>query len=246
MTLEDDRRDRSHAAGGHRDSPLDEGDQEIGAEVADDPETLLTALPHYYRGEVAQVNSAQDRIDRTTNWAITVMAALLSVVFSSPEMPAYLLLVGVFVLGIFLWYEVRRYRFYDLYRARVRFFQENVFANALEPVGVEHPRWREELSDDLRFPTFKVSSWEALSRRIRRIYALLFAVLGIAWIAKVTLFTPETQWTEAAELPGVHGLVIATALGAFYLGLFAVAVWPHDRRAKGEIYGEEPGDWKEE
>ncbi|THE65169.1 DUF2270 domain-containing protein [Salinadaptatus halalkaliphilus] len=206
-------------------------------------ETLLASLPHYYRGEVAQATSSQDRIDQTTNWAITVLAALLSVVFSSPDMPAYLLLVGVLVLCIFLWYEVRRYRFYDMYRARVRFFQENVFANALEPVGVEHPRWREELSDDLRYPTFKVTSWEALSRRLRRIYVLLFAVLGVAWVAKVTLFT---QWTEAAELPGVHGLVVATLLGTFYLGIVLVAIWPHSRRAKGEVYGEEPGDWKEE
>ncbi|MDG5819986.1 DUF2270 domain-containing protein [Natronococcus sp. A-GB7] len=228
----------------HRDSPLDRGDQEIGAEIAADPETLLSALPHYYRGEVTQASSSQDRIDQTTNWAITVLAALLSVVFSSPEMPAYLLLVGILVLSTFLWYEVRRYRFYDMYRARVRFFQENVFANALKPVGVEHPRWREELSDDLRYPTFKVTSWEALSRRIRRIYALLFVVLGVAWVAKVTLFTPETQWTEAAELPGVHGAFVAALLGAFYLAVFALAKWPHTRRAKGEIYGEEPGDWK--
>ncbi|MFP8951477.1 DUF2270 domain-containing protein [Natrialbaceae archaeon A-arb3/5] len=226
-------------------SPLDEADQEIGAEIADDAETLLAALPHYYRGEVSQSNTAQDRIDQTTNWAITVLAAFLSVVFSSPDMPAYLLLICVLVLCIFLWYEVRRYRFYDMYRARVRFFQENVFANALEPVGVEHPQWREELSDDLRNPTFKVTSWEALSRRVRRIYALLFTVLGVAWVAKVTLFTPETQWTEAAELPGIHGLLVAALFGVFYLSIVVIAKWPHSRRAKGEVHGEEPGEWKD-
>ncbi|MHC3439108.1 DUF2270 domain-containing protein [Natrialbaceae archaeon A-gly3] len=228
----------------HEDSPLDRNDQEVGAEIAEDPDALLSVLPHYYRGEVSQANSSQDRIDQTTNWAITVLAALLSLVFSSPDMPAYLLLIGVLVLCVFLWYEVRRYRFYDMYRARVRFIQENVFANALEPVGVEHLRWREELSDDLRYPTFKVTSWEALSRRIRRIYALLFVLLGVAWVAKVTMFTPETQWTEAAELPGIHGVVVAALFGVFYLCLFTIATWPHRRRAKGEIYGEEPGDWK--
>ncbi|WP_255170511.1 DUF2270 domain-containing protein [Natrononativus amylolyticus] len=228
----------------HTDSPLDREDQEIGAEVADDPEALLTSLPHYYRGEVTQVSSAQDRIDQTTNWAITVLVALLSVVFSSPDMPAYLLLVALVALSIFLSYEVRRYRFYDMYRARVRFFQENVFANALVPLGVEHPRWREELSDDLRYPTFKVTALEALSRRLRRIYVLLFTVVGVGWVAKVTLFTPETQWTEAAEIYGVPGHVIAGFLGLFYIGIFTLAQWPKKRQAKGEIYGEEPGDWK--
>jgi uncharacterized membrane protein len=188
--------------------------------------------------------SAQDRIDQTTNWAITVIAALLSVVFSSPDMPAYLLLVGIVILGIFLSFEVRRYRFYDLYRARVRFFQENAYANALEPLGVEHGRWREELSDDLQYPTFMVNAQEALSRRVRRIYGLLFAVLGVAWAAKVTLFTPETVWTEAAELPGIHGGVVAGLLVVLYVGLFAVAKWPTERQAKGEIHGEEAGECK--
>lgn len=227
-------------------SSLDQEDQEIGAGVAEDPETLLSVLPHYYRGEISQANTAQDRIDQTTNWAITVLAALLSIVFASPEMPAYLLLVGILVLCVFLWFEVRRYRFYDVYRARVRFFQENVFANAIDPRGVEHETWREELSDDLRNQTFKVTTLEAVSRRVRRIYALLFVVVGTAWIAKVTLFTPESQWTEAAALPGVDGIVIVTLLGVFYLGVLVVAKWPLRREAKGEIHGEKSGEWKEE
>ncbi|MDJ1432149.1 DUF2270 domain-containing protein [Halostagnicola sp. A-GB9-2] len=231
----------------HRDNePLEREDEEIAAEIAGDAESLLGALPHYYRGEVAHATTAQDRIDQTTNWAITVLAALLSVVFSSPDMPAYLLLVGIVILSIFLSFEVRRYRFYDVYRSRVRFFQENVFANALDPTGVEHPRWREELGEDLRSPTFKVTEIEALSRRVRRIYGLLFAVLGMAWVAKVTLFTPEAQWTEAAELPGIPGTAVAGLLGLFYLGLVVLAKWPNARKAKGEIHGTEPGEWKEE
>lgn len=228
------------------DSTENSPDQEVGARVAEDPETLLSVLPHYYRGEISQATTAQDRIDQTTNWAITVLAALLSVVFASPEMPAFLLLVGILILSVFLWFEIRRYRFYDVYRARVRFFQENVFANAIDPTGVEHEAWREELSEDLRNQTFKVTTLEALSRRVRRIYALLYVIVGAAWVAKVTLFTPESQWTEAAALPGVDGIVVATLLGMFYLGVFVVAKWPLRREAKGEIHGEESGEWKDE
>jgi len=119
-----------------------------------------------------------------------------------------------------------------------------VFANALEPTGAEHSAWREELSDDLRRPTFKVSAREALSRRIRRVYGLLFAVAGLGWAFKVTLFVPEQQWTEAAELPGIHGALVAAALALFFAAVFAIAIWPSDREAKGEIHGVEPGDWK--
>ncbi|WP_049920798.1 DUF2270 domain-containing protein [Halopiger djelfimassiliensis] len=226
-----------------RETPLEAEDREIGARIATDSDSFLEVLPHFYRGEVSQATSAQDRIDRTTDWAIALLAALLSLVFSSRNMPAFLLLIGLFVLCIFLLYEVRRYRFYDLWRARVRFVQENVFANALDPVGVEHRYWREELGDDLRNPTFKVSFLEALSRRIQRVYGLLFAIVGVAWLFKVTMFTPEQLWTEAAELPGVHGYYVAALLAVFYLVTFALAAWPA-REAKGEIHGAEPGEWK--
>lgn len=226
-------------------SPLDRNDQEVGAALGEDPESFAGMVPHFYRGEISQATAAQDRIDRTTDWAIALLAALLSLVFSSPDMPAYLLLFGLLVMCVFLVYEVRRYRFYDLWRARVRFVQENVFANALEPVGAEHPNWREELSDDLRYPTFKVSALEALSRRIRRVYGLLFAVLALTWVLKVTLFTPEATWTEAAEIYGVPGPAVAALLAAFLVGVGIVAVLPARRRAKGEIHGEEAGDWKD-
>jgi hypothetical protein len=65
-------------------------------------------------------------------------------------------------------------------------------------------------------------------------------------MAKVTLFTPEAQWTEAAAIPGIQGEIVAVLLGMFYLCLLVVAKWPRQREAKGEIYGEKSGDWKEE
>lgn len=231
--------------GDERDSPLDHDDEEIAAEAAGDAESLFSLLPQYYRGEISQANAARVRMDQSTTWAITFIAALVSVVFSGAGVPAYLLLIGIAALSIFLTYDVRRYRDFDLYRARVRFVQENVFANALEPTGVEHPNWREELSDDLRHPTFKVTTLEALSRRIRRIYGLLFAFLALAWIAKITVFSPETAWTEAAALPGFPGPLVALSLGIFYAVLFVLSMSSGTREAKGEVYGEEPGEWKQ-
>ena len=45
---------------------------------------FVTLLSHYYRGEMARMMSWRDRIDRTTNWAIGAVAAMLSVSLSSP------------------------------------------------------------------------------------------------------------------------------------------------------------------
>lgn len=228
------------------DGPADDvPEAEVAASAADETERLLALLPHYYRGEVSQVTTGQDRIDRTTDWAVALITALLSVVFASEEVPAHLLLVGLLALSTFLAFEVRRYRFFDLSRARVRMIEENVFANALHPSGAEHEDWRRELAGDLREPTYKVTVLEALSRRLKRVYVLLFAVLGIAWALKITLFTPGTGWQSAAALPGVPGPIVAAALGVFYVGVAALALWPFEREAMGEIRDVESGRWKE-
>jgi uncharacterized membrane protein len=47
-----------------------------GAGVAGIP---VTALVHYYRGELSRMMSWRDRLDRTTNWAIGALAAMLSI-----------------------------------------------------------------------------------------------------------------------------------------------------------------------
>lgn len=64
--------DRQNMGNEHEqnDRLLDEDDQEVGADVADDTEAFLALLPHYYRGEVTQATSAHDRIDQTTNWQL--------------------------------------------------------------------------------------------------------------------------------------------------------------------------------
>ena len=48
------------------------------------PMETINTMVHYYRGELGRMAGWRDRIDRTTNWAITVVAALLSVSLSTP------------------------------------------------------------------------------------------------------------------------------------------------------------------
>ena len=44
-------------------------------------------LVHLYRGELDRVTSWRGRLDQTINWAVTILAALLTWVFSSPDNP---------------------------------------------------------------------------------------------------------------------------------------------------------------
>jgi uncharacterized membrane protein len=38
---------------------------------------FVNLLSHYYRGEMGRMMSWRDRLDRTTNWAIAAVAAML-------------------------------------------------------------------------------------------------------------------------------------------------------------------------
>jgi uncharacterized membrane protein len=222
----------------------DQEAREVAAEAGRDQENFLSLLPHYYRGEVAQMSTLLGRLDLTTDWAIALIAAMLALSFGSVDSPPYFILLGIVALLMFMLFDLRRYRTYDATRSRIRLIEENVFANAFDPAGTPHQNWREELGDDLRKPTLKVSVREALSRRLKRVYLPLITVLLLAWLFRITIFVSGESPLETAAIPGVPGLVVVVLVGVTYLGGLLLALWPTSRQAKGEFHGEEVGDWK--
>jgi len=145
--------------------------------MVDDSTGLGSVMAHAYRGEIDRMGTWRQRLDETTKWAVTLMAAILTWAFSSTDNPHYLLLVGIVVVTIFLGIEARRYRDYDVFRSRARVIQENLLANALDPSqGIESHDWRAELSRDYRRPTLKVSLYEALAKTGSGVCTLLCSV----------------------------------------------------------------------
>ena len=194
-----------------------------------------SAMAHLYRGEIHRMTLWRERLDRTTNWAVIVMAAVLTWAFSSETNPHYVLLVGVAVLGIFLGVEALRYRGYDIWRSRVRTIQVNAFAYALDPrCGIEDPDWREALSRDYRNPAIKISWEEALAHRLRRVYLWLAVVMLAAWTFRITAFT-HLSWPESAAVGPVPGAVVTAVVAACYLGAVLVAFRPRTWHARGEL-----------
>jgi uncharacterized membrane protein len=84
--------------------------------MVDDSAGLGSAMAHAHRGEIDRVGTWRQRLDQTTTWAVTLLAAILTWAFSSPDNPHFIILVGVVVATIFLGIEARRYRDYDLFR----------------------------------------------------------------------------------------------------------------------------------
>jgi len=211
----------------------------IGRGLLDEEMGPSSAMAHLYRGEIHRMKLWRERLDRTTNWAVVVMAAVLTWAFSSPNNPHYVILVGVATLSVFLVMEARRYRGYEIWRTRVRSLQENLWAYGLDPDGdPPNPEWREHLGEDYRNPTVKISAEEAIAHRLRRVYLPLFFVLLAAWVVRITAFSPES-WVQTAAIGAVPGVFVVTGVVLYYLCLVACALRPRTWRARGELREED-------
>jgi uncharacterized membrane protein len=220
--------------------------REIAGAAAGDQTDFLSLMGHAYRGEMGRTTSWRTRIDRTTNWAVVLTATLLTWAFSGESRPHYILLIGIVMITVFLAIEARRYRVYDIWRSRIRMLEENVFANALDPDGVEHSNWRKLLSDDFRDPAMKTPLIEALSRRLRRVYFALISVLIVAWIVRLAVFSTSPKGLAVTATVGkVPGILILASVGLYYTTIVFLTFWRGKRQAKGALQSQlDSEEWK--
>ncbi len=208
-------------------SPAERGRPFLPATSAE----VTNTLTHYYRGELARMTSWRDRIDRTSNWAITVVAALLSVSLSTPASHHGVLLFGMMLISLLLMIEARRYRFFDVYRSRVRQLERHYFAQILAPQTDPNADWASPIAASLRAPRLLLSYAEAMQRRLRRNYCWMYAILLLAWILKIS--TPRLQtdglaqeqahsWgyiADNAALGPIPGFAVIIVVIAFYAAI---------------------------
>lgn len=179
------------------------------------PGEFVTTISHFHRAEIARMAGWRDRIDRTTNWAITVVAAMLSLSLSTASAHHGVLIFAMLLVFLLLWIEARRYRFFDVYRTRVRQLERHYFAQLFSPQPEHAANWLPILGESLRTPKFLISHWTAFARRLRRNYLFMFLVLLFAWVLKIS--TPSLQ-NETARAGGlVH--TAAEAVNNAALGL---------------------------
>src|SRR5690606_340345 len=145
--------------------------------------------------EMARMSDWRARIDMTSNWAITVVAGMLSISLSTPSSHHGVLIFEMLIVSLLLWIEARRYRFFDVYRARVRQLERHYFARILVPEP-DPDSWNAVLAASLRKPSFLLSQRSAVSRRLGRNYIWIFLILLLAWLLKLT--SPRIQSEGAA------------------------------------------------
>jgi len=144
-----------------------------------------TTMAHFYRGEMNRLTIWRTRMDATTNWAILSTVGLLSFSFQNPTADATFLFM-LASLWFLLTVESRRYRFYDVWRWRVRILEAHFLVPTVaKKTNTMQGPWREDLCSDLLYPTFKMSMREAMGRRLWRNYIYLFSLVLIAALGHI-------------------------------------------------------------
>ncbi|HTG16757.1 MAG TPA: DUF2270 domain-containing protein [Blastocatellia bacterium] len=209
---------------------------------------FVNSLSHYYRAELSRMMSWRDRLDRTTNWAITGVGAMLSVSLSSPQSHHGVLLFAIVLIFMLLFIESRRYRFFHVYRSRVRLIERNYYARILSPRdSIDPVHWMTQLGEDLRLPRFTMTQNQAMARRLRRNYSWLFLILLLAWILKTTtsvlqpgssqIIHSAGELLNNAALGYIPGWLVLMCILSFYGWLLYIML--KHRETTGELaYGE--------
>jgi uncharacterized membrane protein len=190
----------------------------------------IGALAHLYRGEVYRSTVWRTRLDTTTNWAVVTLGVALSITFSSPDAsPLPLLLVGVLII-LFLSLEARRYRMFNVWRARSRWLEKHFYVPMLID-GDLHTEddWQDALAEDYRNPKYHVTYAMALARRVRSNYLWILLIQTLAYCGKLIVHpTPVGGWSDfvaRADIGPFPGELVLVVGAIYILSWIALAIW---------------------
>lgn len=203
--------------------------------------SYINAMSHFYRGELGRIMAWRARLDNTTNWAITSTSTIFTVAFSLREVPHIIFFFNIAIVWVMLWIEARRYRFYDAFRARVRMLE----AHFLVPIVSQNTsllqgEWQRLVCEDLLLPSFKISKFEAVGRRLRRNYGFIFVIILVAWITKIflhaetTINSPVTFYRALRIGTSIPSWLVATLFVGTFVLVIGIIIYI-GKRSTGEI-----------
>jgi len=200
----------------------------------------VNAMSHFYRGELSRIMVWRQRLDITTNWAITSSTAIITIAFSNREVPHLIFFFNLAIVWVMLWIEARRYRFYDAFRARVRMLE----AHFLVPMVMENREllqgeWKKLVCEDLILPSFKISRLEAVGRRLKRNYIFIFILIMVAWVTKIFLHASMTldgvpAFYRALRVGHIPSWLVAFIFGGTLISVIAITIYV-GKKTTGEV-----------
>jgi uncharacterized membrane protein len=200
----------------------------------------VNAMSHFYRGEMGRIMVWRQRLDITTNWAITSSTAIITIAFSNAGVPHIIFFFNLAIVWVMLWIEARRYRFYDAFRARIRMLE----AHFLVPMVMENRdllqgEWKKLVCEDLILPCFKISKLEAIGRRLKRNYVFIFILILVAWITKIFLHAPRAMegpgdFYRALRVGHIPSWLVAFVFVGTFISVIAITIYV-SKKSSGEI-----------
>ncbi len=189
----------------------------------------MGVLAHLYRAEVYRSTIWRTRLDTTTNWSVVTLGVALSITYSSPQAsPLPLVLVGILIV-FFLMLEARRYRYFNVWRARCRWMELHFVAPMLREGDLHfEQRWQDRLADDYLHPRYHVSMWTAMGRRIRRNYFWILLIQTAAYLGKLmvhpTAASSLGEILDRAAIGPIPGWFVLLVGGSYCLSWGVIAV----------------------
>ena len=200
----------------------------------------VNAMSHFYRGELSRIMVWRQRLDITTNWAITSSTAIITIAFSNRDVPHLIFFFNLAIVWVMLWIEARRYRFYDAFRARVRMLE----AHFLVPMVMENRdllqgEWKKLVCEDLILPSFKISRLEAVGRRLKRNYVFIFILIMVAWVTKIFLHASMTldglpAFYRAMRVGHIPSWLVAVIFGGTFVSVIGITIYV-GKKTTGEV-----------
>jgi uncharacterized membrane protein len=200
----------------------------------------IGALAHLYRGEVYRSTVWRTRLDTTTNWSVVTLGVALSITYSSPgASPLPLVLVGVLIL-LFLTLEARRYRFFNVWRARARWIERHFYAPMLVESDLHtETGWHAVLAEDYRNPQYHISYMVAVARRVRSNYLWILLIQAVAYLGKLIVHPfPASSWpgfVNRADIGPIPGEIVLLAGFVYIATGVGLVIWVNrvdSRRAR--------------
>ncbi len=206
----------------------------------------ITALAHFYRAEMHRALVWRTRLDTTTNWAIVATLAILTASLNNPGYATESIILGMFANVVFLAIEARRFRFFDVWRARVRMMEENFYGGILRRDQISaQDSWGMRVADDLLRPRFHMTRLQAFRARLVRNFRFIFFFLLVAYTGhRVLPLAPDKILVGVSAIPTWFPDVVVGALYLFLLGIMVftpkveapeVAYWPNPEHPGEDI-----------
>ena len=127
-------------------------------------------------------------------------------------------------------FEARRYRYFNVWRARCRLMETDVIGPMLRGEGVADGREVEHAAGGrlLRCHGFHISQVRSIGRRLRKNYAYILSIQALAYFGKLAIHpTPASSFAmflSRATIGPLPGVLVVLAGLAFHGSWIALAL----------------------